>query len=261
MTPWGLAASRGIARAALAAGWHAAAAAPGTIADPGALDAAALDWVPATAPATAAPAAAAARRARFLVLDGPPRRFDAEDWWFRALLPAVDGEIASGDELALVLEGIATVADVWLDGAPLLASDNMWLAPRAPRRRPPRAGDNELVIRCRALEPLLAMKRPRPRWRAPMIENQQLRWFRTTLLGRTPGWSPPAAAVGPFRPIRIERRAAVAIDDVRVEARLEGAAGVVEVACRARAIGGGAIDAIELVVERAGRSHRVALRP
>ena len=69
-----------------------------------------------------------------------------------------------------------------------------------------------------ALDPLLAARRPRPRWRAPMIEHQQLRWFRTTLLGRTPGWSPPAAAVGPWRPVRVERRVGIAVEDVRLRA-------------------------------------------
>jgi len=62
----------------------------------------------------------------------PARRFDAEDWWFRAKLPniedpgrndASEGEHALVDVakagMALVFEGLATVADVWLDGAPL----------------------------------------------------------------------------------------------------------------------------------------------
>src|SRR5262245_56402877 len=83
---------------------------------------------------------------------------------------------------------------------------------------PAASGDNELVIRCRALGAHLAARRPRPRWKVPMLEQQQLRWARTTLLGRTPGWSPPAAAVGPWREVRIERRRGVVIDDVRVRA-------------------------------------------
>ena len=64
------------------------------------------------------------------------------------------------------------------------------------RERRRRRGGKELVIRCRALAPELAKKRPRPRWNVPMLEQQQLRWFRTTLLGRTPGWSPPCPPSG-----------------------------------------------------------------
>ena len=71
-------------------------------------------------------------------------------------------------------------------------------------------------------------RRPRPRWRAPMVEHQQLRWFRTTLLGRTPGWSPPAAPVGPWRAGALS--AAAASRSTRRTARpARGGAGVVDV--------------------------------
>src|SRR5689334_8183551 len=81
---------------------------------------------------------------------------------------------------------------------------------------PPPAGRNELVIRFRSLDGALKAKRPRPRWKAPMIENQQIRWFRTTLLGRTPGWSPPAAAVGPWREVWLARRRDFQVSDLRL---------------------------------------------
>ena len=54
------------------------------------------------------------------------------------------------DELVLAFDGLATVADVWLDGAPLLHSDNMFLRARARLDRDRTGG--ELVIRCRALD-------------------------------------------------------------------------------------------------------------
>ena len=123
------------------------------------------------------------------------------------------------------------------------------------------ARGDELVIRCRALDAALAARRPRPRWRAPMIENQQLRWFRTTLLGRTPGWSPPAAAVGPWRPVCVERRRGLVVEDVRLVARLDGrdGPGVVEASCDVRVLGGDDPGQVELVVERGGREHRARL--
>ncbi|MDB4969833.1 MAG: beta-mannosidase [Myxococcales bacterium] len=231
--------------------WRVCATPAGALEGPQALDGAALAWIEAAAPTTAA---AALRAAGAFSFDGPARRFDAEDWWFRAPLPAVERNDA--DELALSFGGLATVADVWLDGVHLFTSENMF-APR--EQRLDGAAGGELVIRCRALDPLLARKRPRPRWRAPMIENQQLRWYRTTLLGRTPGWSPPAAAVGPWRPVVLERRVGVAVDDVRLRAALNGQVGRVEVSCRVRALGRGPLGPITLVVERAGEQHRVAL--
>ncbi|HVR01443.1 MAG TPA: glycoside hydrolase family 2 protein [Polyangia bacterium] len=244
-------------RAAISA-WQACATPPGAIADPAALERAGLPWMETAAPATAA---AAARQAGFS-LDGPVRRFDAEDWWFRAKLPAVEGgaDAAAGadaGEVALVFEGIATVADVWLDGAHLLASDDMFI--RHERRLGGARAGAELVIRCRALEPLLASKRPRPRWRAPMIEHQQLRWFRTTLLGRTPGWSPPAPVVGPWLPVRVERRVGLVVEDLRLDVCLRGERGRVDVDCRLRALGAASLGPVQLVVERAGRRHAVAL--
>ncbi len=238
--------------------WQVASTPPDAISDPAALERAGLSFITAPAPTTAA---AAARLAGWSLEGGVDaregRRFDAEDWWFRARLPAAPGDAAAGDELALVLEGVATVADVWLDGAPLVASNGMFTR----HERVLASGAAELVIRCRALDPLLGAKRPRPRWRAPMIEHQQLRWFRTTLLGRTPGWSPPAAAVGPWRPARVERRRHLVVEDLRLDVgvELEGARGRVDVACRLRALGAARPGRVELVVERDGRVHRAPL--
>jgi beta-mannosidase len=123
------------------------------------------------------------------------RAFDAEDWWWRVPLP----DAQRGD--VLDFEGVATLWDAWIDGELVAAGDNMFL-PRAIELERPGA---ELVIRCRSIDAELAKKRPRPRWRVPMLEQQQLRWIRTTLLGRTPGWSPPCPPVGPWRPLVLQR--------------------------------------------------------
>jgi beta-mannosidase len=239
-------------RLAAVPAWQVCATPAGAIEGPEALARASVAWQSARAPTTAA---AAMREGGTFGFDGPPRRFDAEDWWFRAPVPAIDvGSDAEHAEHALTFDGLATIVDVWLDGAPLLRSDNMFL-PVETRLDRDRAG-GELVIRCKALDPLLAARRPRPRWRAPMIEHQQLRWFRTTLLGRTPGWSPPAAAVGPWRPVRVERRVGIAVDDVNLRAEARGAGGRVEIACRLRALGAAPIARVELVVARGAVEHR-----
>jgi beta-mannosidase len=243
-------------RLAAVPAWEVCATPAGAIEGPEALARASVTWHSARAPTTAA---AAMREAGTFGFDAPTRRFDAEDWWFRAPVPALDGGGVDGSdsEHALTFDGLATIADAWLDGAPLLRSENMFLPVEARLDRD-RAG-GELVIRCKALDPLLAARRPRPRWRAPMIEHQQLRWFRTTLLGRTPGWSPPAAAVGPWRPVRVERRVGIAVDDVSLRAQARGAGGRVEVACRLRALGAAPIARVELVVARGAVEHRGSL--
>jgi len=100
----------------------------------------------------------------------------------------------------LGFDGLATLATIWLNGEQILSSDNMFLAHEV-EVASLRSSGNELFLCFRSLDAALARRRPRPRWRAPMVENQQLRWYRTTLLGRTPGWSPPAQCVGPWREV------------------------------------------------------------
>ncbi len=138
-------------------------------------------------------------------LAGAPRRFDAEDWWYRVSFdaPAIAGD---HDAIWFGLDGLATVADVWLNDELLVHSTNMYVAHAFEIGARLINGPNRLVMRFHALDTHLAAKRPRPRWRVPMVPQQQLRWFRTTLLGRTPGWSPPVAVVGPWKDVWLERR-------------------------------------------------------
>ncbi|MDB4933277.1 MAG: hypothetical protein JWP87_249 [Labilithrix sp.] len=238
--------------------WEMASTAAGSIVDLAALENARLAWTRADAPSTAA---ATLRAAGQWSLDGPARRFDADDWWWRVRFAAdLAGAHAAHDEVSLCFDGLATLADVWLNGERLLTSDNMFVRHE---KRIQLAAHNELAIRCRSLDAALAAKRPRPRWRAPMIENQQLRWIRTTLLGRTPGWSPPAAAVGPWRPVRVVRRRGIDVTDVTVRARVEGESGVLEASASVRDLETRArFDGpLDIVVSRDGREHRAKLAP
>jgi beta-mannosidase len=155
-------------------------------------------------------------------LDEAERRFDAEDWWYRLRFELLGG-VSIGDAV-LEFGGLATVCEVWLNGQSLLCSDSMYLA-HAVAASGLRTGRNELHLAFRSLDTGLKKRRPRPRWRAPMIENQQLRWYRTTVLGRTPGWSPPAAPVGPWKPIALKMQPdPVQMRLLRTE--LQGATGV-----------------------------------
>ena len=172
----GASAPRGRQPRALDGPWQLASAEPGSTP----ADSARLDWIDARVPGTAADALRRAGRWSFDdALD-----FDGRDWWWRT---RIDAAKFGAGEAILRFDGLATLADVWLDGEHLLRHENMFTPCRARARI---AGTHELLIRCAALAPELARKRPRPRWRVPMLKSAQLRWFRTTLLGRTPGWSP-----------------------------------------------------------------------
>jgi beta-mannosidase len=84
------------------------------------------------------------------------------------------------------------------------------------------ADENELVIAFRSLDAELAQRRPRPRWKTRLVENQSLRWIRTTLLGRMPGWTPTIAPVGPWGPVVLESVSGVDVSAVSVQARVPG---------------------------------------
>ncbi len=216
-------------------------------------------WVDIAAPSTAA---AALRAIGAWSLDAPALRVDADDWWFRARFD-IPTELSLGHAPELFFGGLAGVCDAWLNGHALLSSRNMHLAHRS-RLPGCRAAGNELLMRFASLDRKLARRRPRPRWRAPMVEHQQLRWMRTTLLGRTPGWSPPAAPVGPWRPIAWVAPAPVVPSNRRLVARLDGAFGCVDLAIdldTAAASTGPArrIDRAELALTRGGAIHRTTL--
>lgn len=228
-------------RELLSTGWQFCSAPPDAFSSPDELNPA-LHWREATVPCTAA---SALRELGEWSFDTPPRRFDAEDWWFRS---EFDSQ-RTADSVFLGLDGLATLADVWLNGEKILSSENMFIAhevdvtSRLQQR-------NSLCIRFRSLDKALTAKRPRPRWKAPMIENQQLRWFRTTVLGRTPGWSPSAAAVGPWRPVWIEYRNDVAISNVQLRTSVAGASGTVHLSLQHSSFKNSKLTGAELVLSK-----------
>ncbi|HEX8790060.1 MAG TPA: hypothetical protein VF765_03855 [Polyangiaceae bacterium] len=200
---------------ALDSGWECAAVEAGRVDHPSNLEAAAPGWRPAQVPGTAASSLAAGGHAE-------ARNFDAEDWWFRRRDVPVP---AGGARTVIRFGGLATLADVWLDGAPLLHSENMFLGHEVDVTGRLRPG-SELVLRCASLEKEIGKRRPRPRWRSHLVSQQQLRWMRTALVGRIPAWPPQLAPVGPYRPVELETQARVRVAAADIAARVDGDDGV-----------------------------------
>jgi beta-mannosidase len=202
-------------------GWELAPSPPGAHPTPAQLKD--MDWRPARVPGTAAAALGA---------DG--RDFDAEDWWFRCRF-AVPARLR-GNELALELDGIATVSEVFLDGELILASSSMWeshVVDLAAGLDPDH--EHEVAIACRALRPLLgARRRPAARWRTRVVNAGNLRWYRTMVFGRSPGFAPGPAPVGPWRPVRLVSREGPGIESLALRTRIEGDEGVVTLGARGR---------------------------
>jgi beta-mannosidase len=152
----------------------------------------------------------------------PARGGDDEDHWFRTT-------IASPTAMTLRFGGLATVCEVFVDGARALTSESMFVRHDVPVT----AGEHELVVCSRALTPLHRIPRkPRARWRSRVPVDGNLRWFRTSLLGRAPGFAPAPPLVGPWRPVELVD---VAAPEIEVRTALDGSDGLVAVRCDAAA--------------------------
>ena len=228
-------------------GWQAAPSPPDQRTTPDELGG--LTWLPAHVPGTVAEVLREAGRA--------PGNLDAEEWWFRTSFEAEP--TGDDEELVLHLDGLATVAEVFLNGKLVLSSESMFAGHTVDISRAAR-GRNELAIRFRALAPLLATpRRPRARWRTRLVPDNGLRWYRTMLLGRIPSFAPGPAAVGPWRPIWLRRRSGLLVDDVRLRTRLDGQTGVLAVEARLRALAGDLPSAATVEIDGPSGRHDAAL--
>ena len=163
---------------------------------------------------------------------------DDFDVWYERYF---DAESTAPSELAfLVFEGLATIADVWLNGEHLLRSENMYLRHEIDVTAALQS-HNQLVIRFASLNSFLEQRRPRPRWRTKLVDHQQLRWVRTTLIGRMPGWHEWAHcihAVGPWRPISLITERQIRLESSDIRASVEGETGVVQASLTLRSLAG-----------------------
>ena len=129
---------------ALPGPWSCCAKAAGTITQPDQLCAAACDWLSSPNPAPVAAILQANGKWDF----DHPLDLDAGDWWYRTTFAAP--ELPEGSPCQLCFDGLATLAEVWLNGERVLTADNMFRAYQidiAPHLRE----DNELVIGFRSL--------------------------------------------------------------------------------------------------------------
>jgi beta-mannosidase len=203
-------------------------------------------WIPASVPGTVA---GAYRDAGLPT----PEDVDAREWRFRTRFEA---EAAGpGEELVLRFGGIATLSEILLDGVVIAKGESMFASVEVDVTDK-MGGSHELTIRCLALAPRLAEpRRPRARWRTALVTDGNLRWFRTSLLGRAPGFSPGPPVVGPWRPITLERRRAVVVDQLSVRARLDADEGLLVVRARVRSIDAATIDAATAEIDGPSGRH------
>lgn len=209
----------------LQAAWRVAATPAGEVPGPGGLPAG-LAWTPAEVPGTVA-------KALDLPLD-TAEDIEDRDWWWCATV-----EVPAEGAWRLAFDGLATLCEVFVDGEVVASGTNMFL----PLQVPVPGGSVELALCFRSLSASLTGRRARPRWKTALVEEQKLRFVRTSLLGRAPGWMPKLPVVGPWRGVRLEPVPVVALVDrvleatevegvarLRLAGRVEGAASTIQLA-------------------------------
>lgn len=179
----------------------------------------AAEFLPAAVPGTVAGALAAAGRFD----PATPTPLQDQDAWYRCRLTEPAGPAL------LRFDGLATIADIFLNGELVGHGESMYVALEFPVRL---TGHDELVLRFPALTDALSTKGPRALWRPRLLDHQGLRLVRTTLLGHMPGWCPSIQAVGPYRRVSVIRPGQISLADVRIAADLtEDGAGLLAVSC------------------------------
>ncbi|MEJ8310918.1 glycosyl hydrolase 2 galactose-binding domain-containing protein [Agrobacterium larrymoorei] len=156
-----------------------------------------------------------------------PKPLNHLDVWYRLSLETGEPQAAT-----LHFDGLATIAEIYLNDEPIAHSASMYETLEVPVQL---SGTDELAICFRALKPHLEKTGTRARWRPQMMSAQGLRLIRTTALGYMPGWCPEIHASGPWRPIRLVRDGEADFDLVAFANELtEDGTGIIRVTVEAR---------------------------
>lgn len=170
-------------------GWSLALTPANAASDPGTLGTD-LNWIAAQVPGTTA---SALRSVGLWAIDHKSVLLD-KDVWYRLTLPA------NGPQ-RLRFEGLATFAEVWLDGQQIGVSRNMFLPLEI---NVDLQNEQTLHVVFRNLTAQLnGISGRRSRWRTALIDDARLRFVRTSLLGHMSGWCPAVETTGPWRPVRL----------------------------------------------------------
>ena len=151
--------------------WQLVSSPPASLAGPEALRTVEAERIAAVVPGTVA---AALRKTGVAVFDSN-QDLDAADWWYVTTFSGSDS--IENNPAYLCFDGLATEAEVWLNGESILQADNMFRRFRVDvtgKLKP----QNDLCIVFRSLNRRLQAKRPRPRWKTNLVSQQQLRWHR-----------------------------------------------------------------------------------
>jgi beta-mannosidase len=153
-------------------------------------------------------------------------RIDGQDHHWRAKLPEhLRAEAIAGRRVLLQLPGVATIAEIWLNGELLAESESMF-QPLEVELTGALRGNDTLEVIIRSLTSFLdGTKWPRPRWKTRLVSDQRLRNVRTALVGRV-GWAPPTPVAGPYGGAHVHVLDGTEVHSSEVRTWLDGDAGV-----------------------------------
>ena len=225
----------------LSEGWQCVSTPAGACTTPASLDTF-TQWIDAPVPGTIA----SALRASGVSDEALAQPFAHSDHWYRV-------KLSGNGRRRLRFNGLATIAEIWLDDRKLLESDSMFVAHDLDVDLD---GEHTLHLCFRSIAPALAAKRGRARWRPKLAQPATLRNVRTTLLGHMSGWCPTVQPAGPWRAIEVIGESRACIDNVDMRTRVDGTDG------RAVAVGSEVrqdeIGASKYAQERCGRECSVS---
>ncbi|SIT65029.1 beta-mannosidase [Burkholderia sp. b14] len=196
----------------------------------------ASQWIDAPVPGTVGQALAAANRLTPLGTS----RLGEYDHWYR--LP-----LRRGGARLIRFDGLAGIAQVWLNDTLLLQSTNMFVSQQV--YIDPLPEDSALYLCFRSLARHLdTMPAPRrARWRTRLVDAPALRAVRISLFGHMPGWFPRIEPIGPWGAVAVinaDADTAAQIVHHKLSASIEGRDGIVEATITFAAPVSGHLDAV-----------------
>ncbi|MDO9181219.1 MAG: hypothetical protein Q7U04_02365 [Bacteriovorax sp.] len=197
-----------------------------------------IEWINAIVPGTVAQALGTKLEENL--------QLDSFDWWYHTSFTTND--LVDGSRVFLNFLGLATFAEVWLNGELILSSKNMFVASRCDVTALIEK-NNEIYICFHSIERELKNKTPRPRWKTNLVNNQNLRFIRTSLLGRIPGWTPAIQAIGPWKEITLEIIKETSIELTSMQSNLVDTSGEINLEAKINYFGSERIHSASIIVD------------
>jgi beta-mannosidase len=179
-------------------------------------------WLPATVPGCVHTDLLAAGKIGdpfFRLNEKDQQWIENEAWEYRTTLP-VDAATLARDRVELVFAGLDTFADVFVNGAPVLAADNMFRSWRTDVKAHLKAGDNQILVRFAS--PIAKVKPAYDKlgYKLPAANDQSKEmvsmWARKAPYHYGWDWGPRFVTSGIWRPVALEAWDEARLDDVQV---------------------------------------------